>query len=271
MSYNSDYIERIRRANPIVHNITNYVTVNDCANILLAIGASPIMADDEEEVEEIAGISKALVINIGTLNQRTMGSMVKAGKKANNSGIPVILDPVGCGASNMRTKMTLKLLEEVKISVMRGNASEIKSAFSIKGAKTNGVDASFSDSKDLEEICNVARDFALNIKGVVAVTGKEDVVSDGMETYVVKNGVESMAKITGTGCMLSSLTGGFIASNPVNAKTVSAAVATMGLAGELGYSKGMGTGSFRVSLMDMVSLMDDQVLKEGIKIERFKG
>ncbi|HAE62765.1 MAG TPA: hydroxyethylthiazole kinase [Eubacteriaceae bacterium] len=270
MSYNGDFIGKIREKNPIVHNITNYVTANDCANILLGIGASPIMADEENEVEKIVSIADALVINIGTLNQRTVESMVKAGTMANKVGIPVVLDPVGCGASDLRKRTTLNLLEKVDFSVVRGNISEIKSAFNVKNHGSKGVDANEFDCSEIEEICLMADDFANQIEAVVAITGSIDVVSDGKETFIIKNGTKKMSRITGTGCMLSSLTGAFIAVNKASAETVSAVVAAMGLAGELGYSQGMGMGSYRVSLMDNISLMDDAVLREGNKIERFK-
>ena len=172
-------MEDIRAKKPLVHHITNYVTVNDCANIVLAIGASPIMADDIDEVETITSISSALVINIGTLNRRTIESMVAAGKKANELGIPVVLDPVGAGASALRNETTERLLAEVKVTVLRGNMSEIRYTAGLE-ADTKGVEVSEADQKiGTDEGTQVAQNVARKFGCVVAITGPTDIITDG--------------------------------------------------------------------------------------------
>lgn len=271
----SEVIKNVKKSTPLVHNITNYVTVNDCANILLACGGSPIMADDIEEVEEITSICSALVINIGTLNSRTVESMVRAGKKANELNIPVILDPVGAGASKLRTDTTFRLLDEVKFSVVRGNMSEIKTVGKSNTGGTRGVDASVSDSiteENIDEAVEYINSLSERLSAVVAVTGAIDIVADGTKTYLIRNGHPIMGKITGTGCMLTSTIGAYCGANKNNIiDAVAAAVCAMGLSGELAYEKmkknDNGTSSLRSYLIDFMSKVDDVMLKEGAKIE----
>ena len=211
-----DIFEKTQKNPQLVHNITNYVTVNDCANILLAMGSSPIMADDIEEVEEITTICSALVLNIGTLNSRTVESMIAAGKKANELGHPVVLDPVGAGASKLRTETTHRLLKEVKFSVIRGNVSEIKTVYAGAGT-TKGVDADVKDAvtaETLDATIALAKELAERTGAVIAVTGATDLIVDAMKSFVVKNGHRDMSKITGTGCMLSAMTAVHVAANP---------------------------------------------------------
>ena len=199
----TNMMENIRVKKPLIHHITNYVTVNDCANIVLAIGASPIMADDIDEVETITSISSALVINIGTLNRRTIESMVAAGKRANELGIPVVLDPVGAGASGLRNETTERLLAEVKLTVLRGNMSEIRFCAGLK-ADTKGVEVSEADQKiGADEGSEVARDVARKFGCVVAITGATDIITDGERTIYIENGTRHMSNVTGTGCMHS--------------------------------------------------------------------
>ena len=181
----SSYLQNIKQKKPLVHCITNYVTVNDCANIILAIGGSPIMADDIGEVEEITKIANCLVINIGTLNQRTIESMLLAGKTANRFNIPVVLDPVGVGASKLRTETTKKLLDTVKFSVVRGNGSELKFIAGLS-AKIKGVDADENDIGDsIDNKVNFVRDLSKKLDSVVAMTGAVDVVSNGEKVYSI--------------------------------------------------------------------------------------
>ena len=178
--------ENVRKSCPLIHNITNYVTVNDCANIVLACGASPIMADDKDEVAEITTICSGLNINIGTLNSRTIDSMLIAGKKANELGHPVVLDPVGAGASKLRTDTAMKLLEEVKFTVIRGNISEIKTLASGNGS-TKGVDADVADKvteENLDEVVAFAKAFARKTGAVIAITGAIDIVADTKKASV---------------------------------------------------------------------------------------
>ncbi len=269
-----EILENIKSKTPLVHNITNYVTVNDCANILLACGASPIMSDDIEEVEEITSICTSLVINIGTLNQRTIVSMIKAGKKANELHHPVILDPVGAGASTLRTDTTFKLLDEVKFSVIRGNISEIKTVFLGYG-NTKGVDADISDkitNDNIGEIITLAKKLSERTGAVIAITGAIDIVANSEKAYLIRNGHPMMGKITGTGCMLTSVLGAFCGANKNDILDASAtAVCVMGLCGELAYKKveenDGGTSSFKMNLIDYMSKMNEKMLREGAKIE----
>ncbi len=271
----SEIIKNVKNNTPLVHNITNYVTVNDCANILLACGGSPIMADDIEEVEEITSICSALVINIGTLNSRTVESMLKAGKKANELNIPVILDPVGAGASKLRTDTTFRLLDEIKFAVIRGNMSEIKTVGKADTSGTRGVDANVSDSiteENIHEAVKYISSLSEKLSAVVIVTGAIDVVSDGAKTYAIRNGHPMMSKISGTGCMLTSVIGAYCGANKDDIiDAAAAAVCAVGLCGELAYEKMRknddGTSLLRSHLIDFMSKIDDEMLKEGAKVE----
>ena len=271
----SEIIKNVKNKTPLVHNITNYVTVNDCANVLLACGGSPIMADDIEEVEEIVSISSALVLNIGTLNSRTIESMIKAGKKANELNIPAILDPVGVGASNLRTDTARKLLDEVKFAVVRGNMSEIKALGNTNAKGARGVDANVADSineENLTEVVEYVKSLSGRLSLVVAVTGAIDIISDSTKTYIIRNGHPMMGKISGTGCMLSSTIGAYCGANKDNIiDATAAAVCIMGLSGELAYEKmkknDEGTSMLRSHLIDFMSKIDDEMLKEGAKVE----
>lgn len=268
-----DIFEKTQKNPQLVHNITNYVTVNDCANILLAMGSSPIMADDIEEVEEITTICSALVLNIGTLNSRTVESMIAAGKKANELGHPVVLDPVGAGASKLRTETTHRLLKEVKFSVIRGNVSEIKTVYAGAGT-TKGVDADVKDAvtaETLDATIALAKELAERTGAVIAVTGAMDIIVDAMNAYVVRNGHRDMSKITGTGCMLSAMTAAYVAANPEKVlEAVVCAVASMGIAGEMAsrqiINNQLGTGSLRTFIIDNISTMTGNTIETYAKI-----
>jgi len=267
-------LENVNKTNPLVHCITNYVTVNDVANTLLACGGSPIMADDEMEVEEITSICTALTINIGTLNERTIKSMLKAGKKANAISHPIVLDPVGAGASKLRTKTTFDLLENVKFTVIRGNISEIKTVYLGSGT-TQGVDADVKDvitDQNLEEAVSFAKKLSERTGAVIAITGAIDIVADRESAYVIRNGHSMMSKISGTGCMLSGMIAAFVGANqdqPLLATT--AAVCAMGLAGELALQRVMkengGSSTLRSYIIDEISKMNAETLKGGAKVE----
>ncbi len=269
-----EMLENVRAKMPLIHCITNYVTVNDCANILLACGGSPIMADDGNEVEEITALCQGLYLNIGTLNERTIVSMLKAGKKANALSHPILLDPVGAGASNLRTTTTQRLMDEIRFSVIRGNVSEIKTVSLGKGT-TKGVDADISDRitpENQEESVAFAKALSARTGAVIVITGAIDIIADNQKAYIIRNGHPMMSKITGTGCMLSAMITAFIAANPSHkTEAATAAVCAMGLGGELAYEKMQqtqsGTGSFRTYLMDAVSLMEGDLLEGGAKIE----
>ncbi len=263
--------ENLHNTCPLVHAITNYVTVNDCANILLAAGASPIMADDADEVAEITALCSATVINIGTLNRRTVESMLIAGREANRLGHPVILDPVGAGASNLRTQTAQRLLDNVRFSIIRGNISEIKT-LAMGSGQTMGVDANLADritDENLPSALPYLRAFSKKTGAIIAVSGAIDIITDAQTTYVCRNGHPAMSKITGTGCMLSCLCAACAAANPTNILAATAAAfAAMGLAGELTAKRAAGTGSLRTHIIDTVSNMTANDLKAGAKIEQ---
>ncbi|MEG1241427.1 MAG: hydroxyethylthiazole kinase [Oscillospiraceae bacterium] len=268
------YLDLLREKAPLIHNITNYVTVNDCANILIAVGGSPIMSDDAREVEEITSICSGLNINIGTLNERTIPSMLLAGARANALGHPVILDPVGAGASRLRTETAFRLLEKIKFSVIRGNVSEIKT-LALGNGTTKGVDADVADAitdENLDEFISFAGAFSKKTGAVIAITGAIDLVSDGNRSFIIRNGHPMLAKITGSGCMLTAMTAAFIAANPNEIlEATAAAVCAMGLCGELAFEKaeklGVGNSSFRNLLIDEVFLLRGEALNRGAKYE----
>ena len=265
-------IENVRKNAPLIHNITNYVTVNDVANVILACGGSPIMSDDPHEVEEITSICNGLNINIGTLNGRTIDSMLLAGKKANELQHPVLLDPVGAGASTLRTKTAHKLIENIHFHVIRGNISEIKTLAKGSGT-TKGVDADMADAiteDNLEQAVNFAKSFAKEKNTIIAITGAIDLVSDSTICYCIRNGRPEMSKITGTGCQLSGIMTAFIAANPEHPlEAAAAAVCTMGLAGEIAWKHmqaGDGNATYRNRIIDAICHLDGETLEKGAKI-----
>lgn len=263
-------LENVRKTCPLVHNITNYVTVNDCANVILACGGSPIMADDVEEAEDITSICSGLNINIGTLNQRTIPAMLKAGKKANELRHPVVLDPVGAGASRLRTETAQKLIKEVHFSVIRGNISEIKT-LALGTGTTKGVDADVADAvtKDnLDQMVSFVKTFARKTGAVIAVTGAIDIVADQERAYCIYNGHPMMSSITGTGCQLSAMTAAYIAANQEHIlEAASAAVCAMGICGEKAYNrltKIDGNATYRTYIIDEVyNLTPDELERNG--------
>ena len=266
-------LENLRAKCPLIHNITNYVTVNDCANIIIACGAAPIMADDRAEAAEITALCGGLNINIGTLNSRTIDSMLIAGKRANELNHPVVLDPVGAGASKLRTDTAIRLLEEVQFTVIRGNISEIKTMSSGSGT-TKGVDADVADrvtEENLEEMVAFAKAFAAKTGAVVAITGAIDIVADGKTAYCIRNGHPMMSAITGTGCQLSAMTAAFVTANPDHPlEAAAAAVCAMGLAGEIAHERLSpmdGNSSYRNYIIDAVYNMTPKMLAEGAKYE----
>ena len=265
-------LEKVRETSPLIHNITNYVTANDCANILLACGASPTMADDASEVEEITTISNALNINIGTLNAMVTG-MFLAGKKANELGRPVVLDPVGAGASRLRTDTACRLIDEIRFTVIRGNISEIKTLASGAGT-TKGVDADVADKVTEENLDNAvafAKAFAARTGAVVAITGAIDIVADAQKAYCIRNGNAMMSSITGTGCQLSALTAAFVTANPDQPlEATAAAVCAMGLAGEIAHQRLTpqdGNATYRNYIIDAIYNMTPEQLEKGANYE----
>ncbi len=266
-----EMLENVREHRPLIHNITNYVTVNDCANMLLACGGSPIMSDDADEVEEITSICAGLNINIGTLNRRTIPSMLSAGKKANELGHPVVLDPVGAGASVLRTRTALQLMEEVRFTVIRGNVSEIKTLANGSGT-TKGVDADVADvvtGENIGQAVSFAKSFAAKSGAVVAITGAIDIVADADSAYCIYNGHPMMSAITGTGCQLSSLVAAYVAANPGRELDAAcAAVCAMGVCGEIAHERLQsldGNASYRNYIIDAMYHLDGETLERRAK------
>ncbi len=266
-------LENVREKSPLVHNITNYVTVNDVANSILACGGSPIMADEPDDAYEITAICNALNINIGTLNSRTIEAMFRAGRKAQELGHSLLLDPVGAGASTLRTETAVKLMKELKFDVIRGNASEIKT-LALGAGTTHGVDADIADrvsDDNLDEMARFVKDFASSTGAVIALTGAIDLVADAEKCYAIRNGRPEMGRITGTGCMLSGIMAAFIAANPENTlEAAASAVCMMGLAGEIGYSNLLeheGNSSYRNRIIDAIYNMTGEILDGGAKYE----
>lgn len=261
-------LDNIKRQRPLVHHITNYVTVNDCANVVLAIGASPVMADEINEVTEMVRICKALVLNIGTCNERTLASMIAAGKEANALNIPIILDPVGIGATSFRFRAVETIMKELRLSVIRGNMAEIK-VISGLSAQSAGVDS----LEDESDSAKVARDLALRLGCVIAITGKIDSVSNGTKTYCLDNGHFNLTKVTGTGCMTSSLIGSFLGGGNDALYSAMGGILCMSIAGEKATCKLThkdDIGSFKVYLMDAVASMQADTLMDSAKATLYK-
>ncbi len=265
-SYVGELLQRVREENPLIHNITNVVVTNFTANGLLALGASPVMAYAAEEVAEMAKIAGALVLNIGTLNSTVVESMLIAGKSANESGVPVVLDPVGAGATVYRTETAQKILKQVKVSILRGNAAEIANT---AGQQWNikGVDAGESQADPVF----LAKSAAKKLNTVVVLTGKEDVVSDGEKTFVVKNGDAALTKVTGTGCLLTSVIGAFTAVEPDRIKASVAALAYYGVAAEIAAQKTAGPGSFQIEFLNQLSNVTAKEIQQLGNFSQIKG
>ena len=266
-------LENVRKSTPLVHNITNYVTVNDVANVLLACGGSPIMSDEPDDVADITSICGGLNINIGTLNQPTIEAMFIAGERSKALGHIVLLDPVGAGASALRTNTAVEIMEKIKPDVIRGNISEIKT-LALGSGTTKGVDADSADTvteANLDRMVAFAKSFAARTGAVVAITGAIDLVADTDKCYVIRNGRPEMSRITGTGCQLSGLATAYAIANPDRmTEAVAAAVCMMGLAGEIGVSEmtsGEGNSSLRNRIIDAIYNMDAETLNKGAKYE----
>ena len=254
----------IQERNPLVHHITNTVTINDCANVTLAVGASPVMATSVEEVEEMVGLAEALVINFGTIQAESFNAMILAGKAANRKGIPVVFDPVGVGATAFRKRKAKEFLGEVSVAVIRGNASEINSLIG-GNAKTRGVDSGNSKIPMKELAIKAAKLFSC----VAVVSGKIDTVSTGTNTIQIDNGDSWLKSITGTGCMATSLIGCFAGTTDDHFLASVAGMSLMSLAGEKAKShlkEGEGIGTYKVKLMDEIFNMDGHVWEKEVRL-----
>ena len=266
-------LERVRQHAPLIHNITNYVTANDVANLLFACGARPIMADDPRETAEVAGRAAAVHLNLGTFSAQRYEAMLAAGKAAGAAGRPIVLDPVGVGGSALRREAALTLLGTLPITLIRGNLSELQ-ALDQDSTTTDGVDAACHYQTDplyLAKVISQIKATARSMGAVVAATGAVDLVSDGKRCFVIRNGRPEMSRITGTGCQLSALTAAFFAANPdTPLEAAAAAVCTMGLAGELGWQRMSpvdGNMAYRNYLIDAVYHLSGETLEKGAKYE----
>ena len=266
------YLKNLKEKNPLIHCITNYVTVNDVANSLIAIGASPVMADEPSESGEITAISNGLLINLGTLNLNTIKAMQNSIKMANSLNLPVVLDPVGVGASTLRNETAINFLKEYKFSIIKGNISEIKF---LNGEKSiaKGVDASLKDlNDDILNRVNLAKELSIKTDAAIVITGKIDVVTFKNEAYLLKNGSSLMGKFSGSGCILGGICTAFLASNTNPLKSAIMGVLTECIAGELVRGKNvlsdMGSIKFKNGLIDEIYLIDDKKLQDLAKIEK---
>lgn len=266
----SEYLSRVRRQAPVIHAISNYVTANDVANVLLACGASPIMADDPEEAVYITRLSAALALNLGTLSRRRVSAMLAAGEEAGRLGRPILLDPVGAGASPMRTDTARMLLARLPVTALRCNVSELRALLS--GTHTHrGVDADRQQAGGLSEQITFVKGAARQLGCLVAVTGETDLVSDGDICFVIRNGRPEMSRVTGTGCQLSALCAAFLAADPDRSvSALAAAVCAMGLAGEIAWGHMApydGNATYRNRIIDAVCHLDGETLSKGARYE----
>ncbi len=256
----------VRSSRPLVHHITNTVTINDCANATLAIGAAPVMAGAIEEVAEMAGIAGALVLNIGTLTPSQIDAMIAAGKAANAHGIPVILDPVGVGATTLRTQSAGKIMNECTVTILKGNAGEI-GVLAGSGGTVRGVDSGGCAGDPLD----VARRCAQRWNTVVAMTGETDIVCGNGEAYLIRNGSPMMERLSGTGCMAASVVGAFAAAGDDPMRSAAAALIAFGLAGERGAEGARGPYSFRTALFDELASLTPETVSAEAKVEQSCG
>jgi hydroxyethylthiazole kinase len=260
----AENLKRVREKKPLVHNITNYVVMNYTANALLACGASPVMAHALEEVEEMVALAGALVLNIGTLSPPWIEAMLKAGKRANALKVPVILDPVGSGATKLRTDTAKRIMQEISIQVLRGNASEVLSLGGDKAVSTKGVDSVHT----VDQATETAMSLAVDLKTTLAITGAVDLITDGRQVFRVENGHPLMGCITGTGCTATAIIGAFLAVDPDPLEAAATGLSYFGLAGEMAAAQSSGPGSFQIALLDALFFMKEEELKTGAKIRR---
>jgi hydroxyethylthiazole kinase len=255
-------LEKIRKEKPVVHHLTNWVTIYDCANIVKVLGASPVMAHAPEEVAEMANIASSLVLNIGTLTTDFVEAMKIAARSANNKGIPVVLDVCGAGATKLRDDKSMELINQVHIDIIKGNSSEI-ARIAGESVKTKGVDASHVNTDMLELVKNLAN----KRKCVVVATGKQDIISDGKNTYVVNNGCEMMTHVVGTGCMAASVIGAFSAVEKDLALAAAAALVCFEICAECAAKKAKGPAKFKELLFDCIFALDKKTIDRMQKVQ----
>ena len=258
----AENLAALREKKPLIHNITNFVVMNYTANALLAMGASPVMAHAQNEVEDMVSFAGALVLNIGTLTEDWIASMIKAGKKATALGKPIILDPVGSGATALRTNSAKKIIEAAAVSVIRGNASEILS-LRHEGSGTKGVDSVHS----VDDAAETAKILAQALTTTLAITGPVDLVTDGRRVVRISNGHPLMGFVTGTGCAATATIGAFLAVDHDPVSATATALAYFGLAGEVAGQSASAPGSFMIQMLDALYNITPEMLKEGCKIQ----
>jgi hydroxyethylthiazole kinase len=255
-------LRAVRERKPLVHNITNFVVMNVTANALLAMGASPVMAHAINEVEEMVSHAGALVLNIGTLTEEWVSAMIAAGRKATEKKIPIVLDPVGAGATRLRTESARKILSQTRVSVLRGNASEILSLQN-ENSRTKGVDAVHG----VDEAARAAGTLSTELGATLAITGPVDLITDGRRVVRVANGHPLMASVTGTGCTATAIIGAFLAVGPEPVSAAATALAFFGLAGEVAGDSTTAPGSFMIKMLDALFTITPEQLQRGCKFE----
>ena len=253
-------LQLVREQSPLVHNITNYVVMNNTANALLSLGASPVMAHAVEEVEDMVTIASALVINMGTLSPNWVEAMIKAGKAAKTKGIPVVFDPVGVGATPYRNEVAAQILKEVGPTIIRGNASEI---MALKGAaqQTKGVDSTADSNSALDSAKSLAKEY----NAVAIISGAEDFITDGTEVLSITNGSELMPKVTGMGCTATAVVAAFAAVNSNQLQACAHAMAVMGITGELAAQKANGPGTLQLHFLDVIHSLSEADIQQTFK------
>jgi hydroxyethylthiazole kinase len=256
-------LRAIRERKPLVHQITNYVVMNETANATLALGALPVMAHAPQEVEDMASAAAALVLNIGTLSDHWIEAMLLAGAAANRAGVPVVLDPVGAGATSYRTDTARTLLAELEIAVVRGNAAEV-ATLAGREAEIRGVEAIGASGFPADLAAAAAKELGC----VASVTGPVDHISDGERSYAIANGHELLGTVSGTGCMSTAVTGCFLAVRPeAPLEAAAEALVAFGVAGEDAAQEARGPGTFHAALYDALYLLDPETLDARAKVE----
>jgi len=259
----AELLKKIKEQKPLIHHITNWVTIYDCANIVRAIGALPVMAHAKEEAGDMAKIASALVLNIGTLTSELIESMIIAGKAANEKGIPIVLDAVGVGATKFRNDKALELLNEIKVDIIKGNASEI-AKLAGEHVQTKGVESTKVEANLVE----VSKKLAKERNAIVVITGSEDIITNGKDIYICKNGHEMMGSIVGTGCMATSVIASFVAVEKDYVKAAAYALVVFGIAGELAARNSVGPGSFKEHFYDELYNLDETDIDEMERLEK---
>lgn len=259
---------KVKKEKPLIHCITNHITINDCANMILAVGGKPIMAEHQSEVAKITKSAKSLLINLGNISDERIIGMKIGGQSALENGVPLILDPVGVGCSDFRLALGKELIKTFSPQVVKGNMSEIKRLMGYDDSEIKGVDVSEEDEireGNLRESIQIGKDFARDNRCIVAITGEYDIVSNGNRTVIIKNGDSMMAEVTGTGCMSGAIISTWFNSNdPLN--SVVSSLGAFGISGEIAKENAKGIGSYKTALFDAIYLLDEEQIKKRLRI-----